>query len=88
LTAQPLGYTISASYLYNGTVYPKTSMRAVPSIDSGAAFSMTSGSAGTVAVNNTLTNSLTTESVSIYNSAGNWTVSAQGTVTMGLNAEL
>ena len=63
-------------------------MRATPTIDSGAAFTVGTGSAGTVALTNTPTGVNNPSAVGLYNSAGNWTSTVFITVAAGFTSEL
>jgi hypothetical protein len=84
-----LGNAYNGTYLNSGTIPFKTTMRAIPSIDAGASFSVTSGSVGTVGVNNLPAGTnVSTDTVSVYNSAGNWTTNAQVSASLSMNAEL
>jgi hypothetical protein len=78
-----LGITINGSYGYNATLPLRTTMRALPSLESGGTFTMQSGSTGTVAIANS-----TPDAVTVYNSAANWTNVIQGSANLAVNAEL
>lgn len=77
-----LGVVVNSTTLYNGTVSFPTTLRAQPSLVS-AGYSVNSGSAGTPNIANT-----TTEAVIMNNTAANWTVSANVTLTALFVAEL
>ena len=84
-----LGLTLnSASLNYGG--YPlKVTMRSAPTLDSGASYSVASGSAGTPGFQNGGTyNSTTADVIQLYNSASNWTGSTHCAISAGFNAEL
>jgi len=88
-TARHMGLTASASQTYTGGVSLMTTMRATPTLASGATFNVGAGSAGTPALNQ-LAGSATSspEFAQIYNSASNWTTSVYVQFNGGLTAEL
>jgi hypothetical protein len=84
-----LGLTFNVASLNYGGLPLKVTMRAAPTLDSGASYSVASGSAGTPAFQNAGTyNSTTADVIQLYNSASNWTGSAHCAVSAGFNAEL
>jgi len=83
LTGDPLGFSISATDLYNGSVALGDGMRSAPTLDAGASFTVGAGSAGTPAVINNTPNT-----ARFYNSANNWSFPNIVTVTGFLNSEL
>jgi hypothetical protein len=77
------GYGIAVSGLFsNGVLCNPVPMRTAATISSGT-FSVNSGSAGTVNPSGVTVNGQT-----IYNSAGNWTVNAEVTISGNISAEL
>jgi len=83
MTLDLLGFTLNANNLYNGTLSFDVEMRATPTLDPGATFTVSSGSAGTVALNNA-----TPRNATFGNSAVNWTANVGCQITGFLNAEL
>ena len=85
----PIGGAYSANYSWsNGVVSFPATMRSTPTLDSGAAFTVGAGSAGTVALTNTPTGVNSPSAVGLYNSAGNWTATVFITIAAGFSAEL
>jgi hypothetical protein len=84
-----LGLTFNAASLNYGGLPLKVTMRAAPTLDSGASYSVASGSAGTPAFQNAGTyNSTTADVIQLYNSASNWTGSSHCAVSAGFSSEL
>ena len=89
ISNHPIGGAYSANYSWsNGVVSFPATMRSTPTLDSGAAFTVGAGSAGTVALTNTPTGVNSPSAVGLYNSAGNWTATVFITVAAGFSAEL
>ena len=63
-------------------------MRITPTLNTGATFSVSSGSAGTVGSLTGTGYGTGGDSVQIYNTAANWTVGVAVSITAGINAEL
>ena len=85
----PVGLFYNASYTYsNGIIFFPVTMRATPTLDSGATYAASAGSVGTVALTNSPTGVNSPSAIGVYNSAGNWTATAAGSVTAGFSAEL
>jgi hypothetical protein len=78
----------NASYNYYPVVVLKVTMRATPTLDSGASFAVSSGSAGTPAIYSGTGATNSPDAIGIYNSAGNWTTNVNVTLTAGFNSEL
>jgi hypothetical protein len=78
----------AAGTMYAPALYFKVTMRATPTMDSGASFTVSGGSAGTPAIlsGTGVTNS--PDTVAIYNSANNWTTNQYISLTAGFNSEL
>jgi hypothetical protein len=78
----------AAGTMYAPALYFKVTMRATPTMDSGASFTVSGGSAGTPAIlsGTGVTNS--PDTVAIYNSANNWTANQYISLTAGFNSEL
>jgi len=74
--------------IYSPALYFKVTMRATPTMDSGASFTVSGGSAGTPAIlsGTGVTNS--PDTVGIYNSANNWSANQYISLTAGFNSEL
>jgi hypothetical protein len=84
-----LGLTFNGASLNYGGLPLKVTMRSAPGLDSGASYSVASGSAGTPAFQNAGTyNSTTADVVQLYNSASNWTSSTHCAVSAGFSSEL
>lgn len=79
----PLGVTLNSSDGYSAIVHFPVPMRANPTLDSGASFSVGSGSAGTPS----LTGAHPTQA-RISNSAANWSTDVTVSLTGGFSAEL
>ena len=80
-----VGYSVSSAVLYSGGPYVfPTTMRIAPTL-TGGAYTVNTGSAGTVGIWYSSTNS-----VNLLNSAANWTVGAHAFVSTGaiLSSEL
>jgi len=89
LTLAPLGSTISIRHLYQPVYALKTTMRATPTLDSGATYTVSAGSAGTPTVNpNATAGTSTPDSVYFWNTAANWSVGEYAAVNCGLSSEL
>ena len=91
-TTRALGVSFTATSLYTGGVlsFPVT-MRSAPTLDSGATYTVTSGSAGTVALNpnSSPPSGITTvDQASFYNSSSNWSSGIYIAINCGLSAEL
>lgn len=82
LSAESLAWTQNSADFYAGTMCYQT-MRASPSLDSGATYSASSGNNGTPAITNS-----TPSSVRFYNGSNNWSSNVRITVTGFLGAEL
>lgn len=90
-TSRALGFCISGTSLYSGIISFPVTMRAVPTLDSGATFGVSAGSSGTVgispsAVNNS--NITTVDQAPFYNTANSWTTNSMVCVNCGLSSEL
>jgi hypothetical protein len=89
LTLFPLGFTKTIRHMYQPVVPLKVTMRATPTVDSGATFTVAGGSAGTVTLNpNSTAGTSNPDSVFFWNTAANWTVDEYASVNCGLNSEL
>lgn len=82
-STRPLGVTLNVSDGYSAVLSFPVPMRANPLLDSGATYTVGSGSAGTVQI---IANG--TDAVRMNNSAANWTVNVTVAVTAGFSAEL
>jgi hypothetical protein len=91
-TNRALGVSFTATSLYAGGVLSvPVTMRSAPTLDSGATYIVTSGSAGTVALNPSSSppSGITTvDQASFYNSSANWSSGIYVAVNCGLSAEL
>jgi hypothetical protein len=74
---------IDASFLYQGSFYLPTTMRAAPTLRSGATFTVNTGNAGTVGLDGA-----STQTINLKNNSGNWTTNAAITSTFVVEAEL
>lgn len=81
--ACPIGVTLNVSDGYSALVHFPAQMRANPTLDTGASFSVGTGSAGTPAISAT-----NGEQARMNNSAANWTANTTVSVTAGFNAEI
>jgi hypothetical protein len=89
LTLAPLGFIISIRHLDQPIYALKTTMRATPTLDSGATYTVSTGSAGTPTVNpNATAGTSTPDSVFFWNTAANWSVGEYAAVNCGLSSEL
>ena len=89
LTLAPLGQVLSIRHVYQPVYALKTTMRATPTLDSGATYTVSAGSAGTPTVNpNATAGTSTPDSMYFWNTAANWTVGEYAAVTCGLSSEL
>jgi len=73
---------------YRGSISFPVTMRSAPTIDSGATFSVSGGSAGTVGAFNITGATTTVDQIPLKNTAANWTTGNAGAVNAGFNAEL
>jgi hypothetical protein len=74
---------IDASFLYQGSFFLPVTMRAAPTLRSGATFTVNTGSAGTVGLDGA-----STQTISLKNNSGNWSTNAAVTSTFIVEAEL
>ena len=93
MTNRMLGFTLAGantqSHVYTtGSFGFPVTMRAAPTLASGAAFTMESGSNGTVALNPSVSFVTTVDAPVIYNSGANWNNLNYCRVTAGFSAEL
>jgi hypothetical protein len=84
LTADTLGVALNVNAATSSTLYFPTPMRATPSM-SGQSFTVNTGNNGTPALYAPLS---TNKAVYVYNSDGNWTVSAAVSLTALFTSEL
>lgn len=82
-TARPLGVTLNVSDGYSSLVHFPVPMRATPTLDAGATYSVGSGSAGTPSISGG-----NSEAVRMSNSASNWSSNVTISLTAGFSAEL
>lgn len=82
----PIGYAVDATRP-SSVINHKVSMRAIPTLEAGAIFNVSSGNSGTPSL---LTNSMatTTEVSRVYNSGAGWTTGVDVGISSGLSAEL
>jgi hypothetical protein len=83
-----LGSAFSTSGAGGGGVRMPVTMRAQPTVDSGATFSISSGSAGTVATYTGTGGGSGGDALNVYNSGSNWTTGSAVSLNAGFNAEL
>ena len=88
VTAYPLGNNLFNNISSSGGVHLKATMRATPTLSSGASFTVSGGSAGTPALSVFTGNLSNADCAYFYNSASNWTVGNQAGVTAILSSEL
>ncbi len=81
--ASPLGVTLNVSDGYSALVNFPVQMRINPTLESGATYTVGSGSAGTVAISAT-----NGEVARLNNSGANWTANVTVSVTAGFTAEI
>jgi hypothetical protein len=86
-TDYSLGYTYANNLSYLSSVRFPTTMRTAPSLVSGAAFTVQSGSAGTPALIGVTGGQTTVDQAPIYNLDTNWTSAVAVSLTAGFNAE-
>lgn len=82
-----LGYTYANNLSYQQSVKFPTTMRAAPSLVSGASFTVQSGSAGTPALIGLTGATTTVDQAPLYNSAANWSTSVPVSLSAGFDAE-
>lgn len=82
-TSLPLGVTLNVSDGYSSLVSLPVPMRATPTLDSGSAYSVGSGSAGTPNISGG-----NGEAVRMSNSAANWSSNVTVSLTAGFSAEI
>jgi uncharacterized membrane protein YkvA (DUF1232 family) len=82
-TSYFLGLAFNINFGYNSGLPLKITMRAIPSLQPGATFTVDSGSAGSPAIY-----TATTDMVTIWNPSNNWGATAQIRFSGGFNAEL
>jgi hypothetical protein len=79
-------YSVSASTLIG---YPlKVTMRAQPTLDSGASFTVDAGNGGTPSLYTSAATGTNGQVIAVFNSSANWTVGANVKLTAGFSAEL
>lgn len=83
-TSAFVGNSYAAGFVYDGRMFFKVTMRSIPTLDTGAAYTVGGGSAGTVALFGTGSSDV----VTFYNSASNWTIGTSVSVTAGFTSEL
>ena len=89
LTLAPLGWAFNIRHLYQPIYALKTTMRATPTLASGATYTVSAGSAGTPTLNpNATAGTSTQDSVYFWNVAANWSGGEYAAVTCGLSSEL
>jgi hypothetical protein len=81
--ALPLGVTLNVSDGYSAVVRFPVTMHANPTLDSGASYSVGSGSAGTPSISAT-----NTDAARMSNSAANWSSNVAVSLTAGFSAEI
>jgi hypothetical protein len=82
-----LGYTYSNTLSYQQSVRFPTTMRAAPSLVSGATFTVQGGSAGTPALIGGTGANPTVDQAPIYNLSTNWTTAQAVSINAGFDAE-
>ena len=82
------GRARDADTFYNGNVTLGTTMRAAPTLRSGATYTVNTGSAGTPIIRNAAGSASSSDSILMENSAANWTANAQVALTGIFEAEL
>ena len=78
-----IGISRDGNYLYESSLQYVVEMRASPTLESGATYTVSAGSAGTptfATINN--------QAVYLYNGSGNWTASQVIRLNAVFNAEL
>jgi hypothetical protein len=84
-----LGWTYSASNLFQPLVVTKVSMRATPTLDTGSSFTqIAAGSLGSPAIFSSLGTVNSGDGLYIYNVSGNWTATNQVSGDLKLTSEL
>jgi hypothetical protein len=86
-TDYSLGYTYANNLSYLSSIRFPTTMRTAPSLESGASFTVQSGSAGTPALIGVTGGQTTVDQAPIYNLSSNWTSAVAVSITAGFNAE-
>jgi hypothetical protein len=82
------GRTRDADSFFNGNVTLGTTMRAAPTLRSGATYTVNTGSAGTPSIRNAAGSASSPDSVYMENTSANWTTSAVVALTGIFEAEL
>jgi len=87
-TSRPMSIYNGPSYGYNCIMPLPVTMRSSPTLDSGGTWTVSGGSAGTVALGSGTGNAASPDSVQLYNSSSNWTTNVALAITAGFSAEL
>lgn len=82
-TARPLGVTLNVADGYSSLIHLPVTMRATPTLEAGATYSVGAGSAGTPSITGG-----NPEAVRMSNAASNWSVNTTISVNAGYTAEL
>ena len=83
-----LGSAFSTSGASGGGVRMPVTMRAQPTVDAGATFSVSAGSAGTVATYTGTGGGSGGDALNVYNSGSAWTVASAVSLNAGFSSEL
>lgn len=84
----PMGLAYNGINLYTALVRMPVTMRTAPSLDLGAAFTVSAGSAGTPAILSSTGSPTSPDGVYVYNSSSSWTPGTTVQLTALFNAEL
>jgi hypothetical protein len=87
-TARPMSVYNGPTYGYNCIMPLPVTMRSAPTLDSGGTWTVSLGSAGTVALGSGTGGAASPDSVQLYNSASNWTTNVSSAINAGFSAEL
>jgi hypothetical protein len=88
-TSRYLGLTFNSDTYYGPAITFPVTMRATPTLNSGATFTARSGSNGVPAISTGVTGIFASaDGVYTYNSSSNWSTNAQLSITAGFTAEL
>jgi hypothetical protein len=87
-TARHMSTYNGTSYGYNCAMTLPVTMRAAPTLDSGATWTVGSGNAGVVALGTGTGANASPDAVQVYNSSSNWTANVNVAITAGFSAEL
>jgi len=83
-----IGQTISNNTTTGAAVSLRTTMRAQPTMDSGASFAVSSGSAGAPIIYSGTGSGSDGNTIYVYNNSSNWSTGVSVSLTAGISSEL